>query len=192
MPPHPAFATGDQRFNRRRFLKLGAIAGLSFLFPCPILASIGDRSKKDRCLSFFNTHTGESLKTLYWADGEYVPESLGDINHILRDHRTGEKRAIDTRLLDLLYAIGTKLKTNETFHVISGYRSFSTNEFLRKRGRRVARNSLHILGKAVDIRLPGRSLGKVREAAIELESGGVGYYPRTDFVHVDVGPVRFW
>jgi uncharacterized protein YcbK (DUF882 family) len=115
-----------------------------------------------------------------------------DINHILRDHRTGEIKPIDPDLLDLLHALRTRLGTQRPFHVISGYRSPCTNEQLRSRSRGVARKSMHLFGKAVDIRIPGHDLADLRQAALAEQAGGVGYYPRPGFVHVDVGRVRFW
>ncbi|MBW2174784.1 MAG: DUF882 domain-containing protein, partial [Deltaproteobacteria bacterium] len=106
----------------------------------------------ERSLSLHNTHTGESLNTVYWAHGDYLSGALDDLNYILRDHRTEEIKPIDTQLLDLLHALSETLCTRQPFHVISGYRSQATNDFLRTRGRGVARNSLHIQGKAMDIR----------------------------------------
>jgi uncharacterized protein YcbK (DUF882 family) len=129
---------------------------------------------------------------VYCAKGRYLPGALADINHILRDHRTGEIKAIDIRLLDLLYALGLKLEDRGPFHVISGYRSPKTNAILRAHGQGVAKNSLHLQGKAVDIRLPGCDLSVLRHAAMNLKGGGVGYYPGPHFVHIDVGRVRHW
>jgi uncharacterized protein YcbK (DUF882 family) len=146
----------------------------------------------ERSLSLHNTHTGESLRVVYWVQGEYFPGALDDLNHILRDHRTGEIKPIDTQLLDLLHALSEKLCARNPFHIISGYRSQVTNDLLLRRGRGVDRNSLHIQGKAVDIHLPGCELPVLRETAIGLRGGGVGYYPRPNFVHVDIGPVRYW
>ena len=122
----------------------------------------------------------------------YLLEALADINNILRDHRTGEVRSIDTRLLDLLDAICKRLQSHQPFHIISGYRSAATNALLRKRGKGVARRSLHLEGKAVDIRLPGCDLSLLCHAAMSLKQGGVGYYRRSKFVHIDVGRVRYW
>jgi uncharacterized protein YcbK (DUF882 family) len=146
----------------------------------------------ERSLSLYNPNTRESLHTTYWSNGRYLQKALGDINHILRDRRTGEIKQINTRLLDLLYAIGTELKTQKPFHIISGYRSRRTNALLRKCGKGAAKNSLHIQGKAADIRLPGCRLSSLRRVAFNLKCGGVGYYPRSRFVHIDVGPIRYW
>ncbi len=147
---------------------------------------------RERALSFYNLHTGESLKTVYWAGDGYVPSSLGEINYILRDFRANEVKPIEVRLLDLLFAMRTRLETRQPFHVISGYRSPLTNALLHSRNEGVAPHSLHIEGKAIDIRVPGRELPALRRVALDLRRGGVGYYPRSDFVHVDVGRVRFW
>jgi uncharacterized protein YcbK (DUF882 family) len=146
----------------------------------------------DRGLSFYNTHTGESATVEYCHSGCLVPPSLEKINHILRDYLTGETKDIDVRLLDLLYALSRKTSTNEPFHVISGYRSPRTNATLRAGGGGVAANSLHLLGQAIDIRVPGLKLRDLYRAAVALHGGGVGIYPASDFVHVDVGRVRTW
>jgi uncharacterized protein YcbK (DUF882 family) len=137
-------------------------------------------------------HTAERLKTVYWLQGEYLPEALGDINYILRDYRTDEVKPIDPRLLDLLYAMSRKLRTRRPFHIVSGYRCPATNAMLRRYNKGVAKRSLHIQGKAVDFRLPGYTLASLRRVAVALRGGGVGYYPRSNFIHVDTGKVRYW
>jgi uncharacterized protein YcbK (DUF882 family) len=181
----------ENNLNRRRFLKLGAMAALAGIFPGSALGSSA-AAQPERFLAFYNTHTGERLKTVYWVQGNYISDSLAEIDHILRDHRTNEALNIDTRLLDLLYVLRNELDTSQPFHVISGYRSPQTNAFLHKNSSGVAENSLHLIGKAIDIRTPGRSLTLLRNAAVTLKGGGVGYYPKSDFVHVDVGRVRYW
>ena len=160
----------------------------------PFAASSEDYEElpQERTLWFYNTHTKETLKTVYRIDGEYVPTALERINYILRDHRTNEIKPIDTRLLDLLFEISQRVEAREPFHIISGYRSPQSNQMLRKNGNGVAKKSLHLQGKAVDVRLPGCSLPVLRDTAMELQGGGVGYYPRSDFIHVDVGRVRYW
>lgn len=182
----------EQKVNRRGFLKLGLMASVMTLCPGRAFGLIQPFLSPERSVSFYNTHTGERLKTVYWAQGNYLPEALADINHILRDHHTGETKPIDTHLLDLLYAIHTKLQARHPFYVVSGYRCPATNAFLRRLHKGVAKNSLHMWGKAVDIRLPSSRLSLLRRAAIDLKLGGVGYYPRSKFVHVDVGRVRYW
>src|SRR6185437_3289416 len=131
-------------------------------------------------------------KTVYWEDGRYVPEAMRHINWLLRDFRADLVHPIDPHLLDLLADLHGRLQTREPFQVISGYRSPQTNAMLASLGDGVAQNSLHLDGKAIDIRVPGRHLRYVRAAALSLRRGGVGYYPHSDFVHVDTGRVRTW
>jgi uncharacterized protein YcbK (DUF882 family) len=132
------------------------------------------------------------LKTVYWQGGGYIPSSLAEINHVLRDHRTGDKHEIDPRLLDLLCDLRLRLDSRESFQIISGYRSPATNSMLHAKSDGVATRSLHLDGKAVDIRIPGRELSLLRKTALAMKAGGVGYYPSSNFVHVDVGRVRSW
>ncbi|MBY0578461.1 MAG: DUF882 domain-containing protein [Burkholderiales bacterium] len=172
--------------RRRRFLKLG-VAGLLSMAAGRTLAAMPDRT-----LSLYNIHTGEQLNTTYWADGVYVAASLDEINHVLRDYRTNETMNMDSRLLDLLHAVRSMLGGSLPFHVISGYRSAATNAYLAETSSGVARKSLHMKGQAADIFLPGSDLPSLRRAALDLNLGGVGYYPRSNFVHVDVGRVRAW
>jgi uncharacterized protein YcbK (DUF882 family) len=173
--------------ERRAFLA-GAVSATAFARPA--LASIGGA----RRLAFDNLHTGERLSLEYWTQGAYVPAALASINHLLRDFRTGDVHAMEPRLLDLLNLLQTRLETNAPFAVISGYRSPATNTALRALHRHsgVASKSLHMQGMAIDIRVPGRALETVHKAALTLRAGGVGYYPQSDFVHVDVGRIRTW
>ena len=184
--------TFQRKIDRRTLLKAGMLAVSGCIFPCTALGALEKQLSPDRPLSLYNLHTGEYLETVYWSRGRYISEALVDINFILRDHRTEEIESIDKRLLDLLYAIGTRLEPQNPFKIISGYRSPSTNALLRKRSSGVAKGSLHQQGKAVDIRLPGCELSSLRNAAVALKGGGVGYYPNSNFVHVDVGRVRYW
>jgi uncharacterized protein YcbK (DUF882 family) len=147
---------------------------------------------KVRRLSFDNLHTGERLNTEYWADGGYIPDALTTINHVLRDFRTGDVHPIEPTLLDFLALLRAKLETDSALQVISGYRSPKTNAMLHEKSDGVASSSLHMEGMAIDVRIGGRQLAKVRDAALALAVGGVGYYPRSNFVHVDVGRVRRW
>jgi uncharacterized protein YcbK (DUF882 family) len=178
--------------SRRDFLAAGLAATAVCLFPYKLLAAVPNLSSAEKALSFYNVHTGENMKAVYWSDGTYMPHALTDINHILRDYRTGEVKEIDRALLDLLFALGRKLESTGPFHIISGYRSAETNSFLSILSGGVAKNSLHIDGKAIDIRLPGHELKTLQRAAVDLGRGGVGYYPSSDFVHVDVGRIRYW
>lgn len=147
---------------------------------------------EERKICIFNLHTKEHQETIYWRSGEYIESALKELDFIFRDHYNGSVKKIDRRLLDFLYLIQQKIGTNEPFHLISGYRSKRTNARLRINNKSVARKSLHIFGKAADIRLPALGIKKLRRAAYELQTGGVGYYPRSNFVHIDVGRVRFW
>ena len=175
--------------TRRAILGYGVCAALSLaVFPAQAKRML----PTSRRLSFQNLHTGESWSDEYWADGHYEPQALAGIRHVLRDFRTGTSHEIDVRLLDLLVDLRWTLDSTERFEVISGYRSPQTNAMLRHESSGVAASSLHMDGMAIDIRLPGRSLPKVRDAALWLAQGGVGYYPKSDFVHVDVGRVRRW
>ncbi len=178
--------------TRRDLLAAGFSLGAACLIPGKAIAGIAKGFSAERALQFYNTHTDEKIKTVYWCGGEYVPQALDDINHILRDHRTGEKTEIDIQLIDLLFALRQKLECSDPYHIISGYRSQTTNALLRMISKGVANNSLHTAGKAIDIRLPGYELKTLKRAAVDLEIGGVGYYPLSDFVHVDVGRVRYW
>lgn len=165
-------------------------AGVLSLFGGPALARVPVDAP--RRLKLNNLHTGECVKTTYWADGAYQFEALREIDHVLRDFRTGEVISIDRRLLDLLVLLQRRLDTKSDYEVISGYRSPATNAMLAAQGHGVAKHSLHTRGMAIDIRLADRRLDDVRRAARQLRSGGVGYYPKSNFVHVDVGRVRYW
>ncbi|MEO6696923.1 MAG: DUF882 domain-containing protein [Gammaproteobacteria bacterium] len=178
--------------TRRHFLKLGAFAGMTSLAPFKAFANTHPTVPSERTLAFFNTHTGEHLNTVYCANGEYIPGALAEINRILRDHRNEQIGAMHPQLLDLLHAISARLDSRQPFHVISGFRSKESNAMLAERSGGVAKHSLHMQGLAMDIRVPGCDLAVLRKAAVALQGGGVGYYPRSDFVHVDVGRVRYW
>ena len=145
-----------------------------------------------RKLDFHSLHTGEKLAATYWENGRYLADGLREIDHVLRDFRTGEVYPIDPALLDLLYRLRLAMDYERPIGVISGYRCPATNAMLAARSSGVAWNSFHLRGMAIDIRLQGRPLASVRDAAIVLGRGGVGYYPGSDFVHVDTGPVRRW
>ncbi|OGT20059.1 MAG: Twin-arginine translocation pathway signal [Gammaproteobacteria bacterium RBG_16_57_12] len=177
--------------TRRKFLKLGLMLTGAGMLPAPVLAR-ARLAQAERMLAFYNTHTGETLRTVYWAQGRYHAEALREVNHILRDHRTNEIIPIEPQLLDLLHALHDSLGSQRPFEIISGYRSPASNGMLAAGSDGVAKGSLHMLGKAVDIRLPGRALHDLRQAAVALRVGGVGYYPQLNFVHLDTGPVRYW
>lgn len=180
---------------RRSFLRHSAklaIGGLMLPFAPKALANPSGLPKA-RSLAFSHTHTGERIALTYAIDNLYVPDALTALNHFLRDHYSGTVGHIDPQLFDLLHRLQLELGSREPFQVISGYRCEETNHRLRStRGGGVARRSLHMDGKAIDIRLPGVLLADVRDAALSLKLGGVGYYPRSQFVHVDTGRVRRW
>ncbi|MEZ4601439.1 MAG: DUF882 domain-containing protein [Syntrophotaleaceae bacterium] len=180
-------------FDRRLFLKLGLACAATLAFPVSGWAQFKNARSREKTLSFYNTHTGEELKNVvFWADGRYLPETMRDINYLLRDFRNNETADIDPLLCDQLFSVRQKLGTDRPFHIISGYRSPETNSMLRSRSSGVAKKSLHLVGRAVDVRVPGSHLVDLRKAALALEAGGVGYYPTSNFVHLDTGPVRRW
>lgn len=156
--------------------------------------SQGTTVTDERSLSFYHTHTRLSLEVVYFKNGEYVDEALDDINEFLSDFRTGDVAEIDPTLLDLIYDVRESLGSDGTYQIISAYRSSTTNEMLRTRSESsgVAKKSHHILGEAIDVRLVGVPTTKLRDAAISMQRGGVGYYEKSDFVHMDTGRVRRW
>ena len=177
--------------SRRRFFILGAAASAAPLcWQNPVEAAL--HGKMERSVSLHNTHTGESLKTTYWVEGHYQPVALKAINKLLRDHHSGTVHVMDPRVIDLLCALDHHISHKKPFQVISGYRSPSTNAWLAAHSDGVAQHSLHMEGKAIDIRLEGVSIGNLGRAAKSLRAGGVGQYPESGFVHVDVGRVRTW
>lgn len=179
---------------RRRLLGLGMMTAATVLVPAAAFPA-PPRGRSGRILSFLHTHTGEHVTATYQLDGVYQPAALRQIDRLLRDFRTDQVRPIDCALLDLLHDLHEALGTGEPFHVISGYRSPATNAMLRAQGGArsgVASGSLHMAGKAIDIRIPGVPLDRLRTAALSLMRGGVGYYPAPGFVHVDTGRVRYW
>lgn len=172
--------------NRRAFLGLALSAAVS-----PVLA--GNRNDQPRILSLRHLHTDEKIQVAYRIGDRYKRDALSKLNDFLRDYRTGETAMMDPRLFDLLFDISRGLGHDEgDFEILSGYRCPATNARLCETSRRVARHSLHMSGQAVDIRLANTATRQVRDSAIALSRGGVGFYPRSDFVHVDTGDVRRW
>ena len=145
-----------------------------------------------RRVAFQNLHTGEKLEAVYWEQGCYVPDALAAVNRVLRDYRTGDEHMMDPRLLDLLHQVHGAVGRKAPFQVISGYRSPKTNAMLHERSSGVAGKSLHMEGMAIDVRVEGVALDHLHKAALDLSEGGVGFYPTSDFVHMDVGRVRRW
>lgn len=138
------------------------------------------------------SRTGETLETIYWIDGDYIPEAMAEINHIMRDWRTDQAARIDTRTIDIMAAAHSLLETEAPYMLLSGFRSPATNAMLRSRSTGVARNSLHMKGQAADLRMANRSVSQMARAAAACNAGGVGRYSRSNFVHMDCGPVRTW
>lgn len=145
-----------------------------------------------RRLKMYSGRTGEKIDTIYWIEGDYIPEALAEVNHFMRDWRTGDVTKIDSRTVDILAASHRMLDAQAPYLLLSGFRSQQTNSMLRSKSRSVARNSLHVKGQAADIRLDGRSVSQISRAAISCSAGGVGKYSRSNFVHMDCGPVRIW
>ena len=158
----------------------------------PLAASSPRPPAGERTLSFYHTHTGERLEVAYYRDGTHDEEALARLNLFLRDFRTGDEIEMDPALFDILYELRDAMGGAGTYEVISAYRSKETNAMLRERSSGVASNSQHVLGKAIDVRLSGVATNALRDAALELKRGGVGYYRKSDFVHVDTGRVRRW
>lgn len=176
--------------QRRRFLlSLAASIGTSLLLESRSFAAGFTDSKE---LSFLHTHTGERLNVAFFDGGKFVPDALEAVNHFLRDFRNDQVHPIDPELLATLYDLRRATDSTGEYQVISGYRSIETNEGLRKNSRGVAKHSLHLEGKAIDVRLDGVDLARLRDAALSMERGGVGYYRKSDFVHIDTGRVRSW
>lgn len=184
------------RFDRRTILKAAAGGVVLLLsgkaFPRPAAAGAVSTGPGGR-LSLFNTHTGERLSVAYRdGRGEYNPEAVSAMNRILRCHYTQQVAEMDLRVIDFLNAVDRSLGGGNDIHIVSGFRSPEYNEKLVRRGQGVARHSLHLLGKAIDFRIPKVSLPSLREAALRLQEGGVGYYPGSGFVHIDSGRFRTW
>jgi uncharacterized protein YcbK (DUF882 family) len=178
--------------ERRSLLRLG-LGAIGAGLAAPGFALAEDLSGAQmRSVALDNLHTGESMQAVYWDQGAYIPDVLDAVNLHLRDYRTGDVHVIEPRLLDLLDSLAKLTEAKAPFQVISGYRSPATNAMLRERSDEVAKKSFHMSGMAIDIRLPQVELAHLHAAALSLGRGGVGYYPESNFVHVDVGPVRSW
>ena len=176
--------------KRRSFLKTSVV--LASALSVPALARAAVAAPGERTLRLYNTHTGESIKSVFWAEGQFVPDALIDINKLLRDHRSNTIATMDPKLLMLLDQVSARFGGTEVLHIISGYRSPETNAKLAEASGGVAKHSMHLEGKAIDIRMPGRDLAQVHKAALGLRAGGVGYYPSSQFVHMDTGRLRNW
>ena len=175
---------------QRQHLFLSRVVGtlVFFLSALPALGTMGE----ERRLSFYNTHTNEHIEVIYKKGEDYSPQALEKINYIFRDHRADKIHPIDSALLDYLYDLLSKVAYQGDVHIISGYRSPKTNKKLRKNSSGVAAGSLHMQGKALDFRLPGIDTKLLRDTALDMKRGGVGYYKKLDFIQIDTGRVRFW
>ena len=186
--------------QRRSFLKSSAVFASVLAAPAVKAASktaptpVGPAAvaPNERILRLYNTHTGENLRSIFWAEGQFIPDALQDINKLLRDHRNKKISAIDPQLLVLLDKVSAQFGDHPTLHIISGYRSPESNAKLHANTGGVAKHSLHMEGKAIDVRIPGQDLAKLHKTAMAQKGGGVGYYPDSEFVHMDVGRVRYW
>ena len=179
--------------QRREFLKRSAV--FASMAGLPVLgraAAMPASIMRDRTLRMYNTHTGESITTTYWAEGRFIPESMNDINKLLRDHRNNKIAQMDPKLVLLLDQVSTQVKPDSVIHIISGYRSPESNQLLADTTNGVAKHSMHLDGRAIDVRMPGVALANLRKAALGAGAGGVGYYPDSQFVHMDTGRVRHW
>ncbi len=177
--------------QRRAFLKSSLLLAAPTL-SIPALAKTAQPATGERVLRLYNTHTGEKLKSTFWAEGEFIPDAMKDINKVLRDHRNNKVAQMDPELLLLLTQLNDRLENNRELHIISGYRSPESNAKLHAASGGVAKRSLHMDAKAIDIRLPGKDLKMLHKAAMSLTGGGVGYYASSQFVHMDTGRVRYW
>ena len=174
-----------------RFAKIRLLAGLALLILLALpVCAVADSG--ERILSFYNTHTHERLTVIYKNGNRYNPEALKKISYILRDHRSGDIYPMDPKLMDFLYDLLTKVDNHGEVHMISGYRSPKTNAKLHQKSKGVARGSMHLKGKALDIRLPGTDTAVLRDTARAMKRGGVGYYRKSDFIQIDTGRVRNW
>ena len=189
VPTQNDYTQSSSLLGRRRLLGLGLAAAASSLIAPTAFASQGSG---DRTLSFYNTHTDEKLSATYVRGSAFDKGALRDINHILRDFRTGDVHPIDVNLLDLLTELHRKTGSKQPFQIISGYRSPKTNTMLNAESSGVAKRSMHLDGKAIDIRLSDVPLKELHSAAVGMKRGGVGMYVASNFVHVDTGRVRYW
>lgn len=172
----------------RAFAATALVAAPTYANAFGFLKGAGDV----RRIKMYSGRTGESLDTIYWVDGDYIPEVLSEITHFMRDWRTDEIKPIDARTVDIIAATHSLLDVTEPYMLLSGYRCPATNALLREHSRGVARNSLHMRGQAADLRLKSRNVQQIAGAAESCTAGGVGRYPRSNFVHMDCGDVRHW
>lgn len=179
--------------QRREFLKIGMAGAAAMMIPFLSTKSAAARNNSSAWkVSFRNTHTEESFSGVYRVGDKYLPEAFERMNYVLRDFRTQEVFPMDPHVIDIMSLVQRKMDADMPFDVLSGYRSPKTNAMLGRKSRAVASNSFHMYGQAVDLRIPDYSARKIRNIAKSLNAGGVGYYPRSNFVHVDTGEPRTW
>jgi uncharacterized protein YcbK (DUF882 family) len=179
--------------NRRDVLRMAAGAVATGFLSCGMIkpAFAVPTSGAHRVM-FRNSHTGESFNGVYRVGDKYLPEAFDQISYVLRDSRNGDMFPIDPRTIDIIYVVQRMLDSSEPYTVLSGYRSPRTNAMLSRVSYGVARHSLHMTGQAIDVRLGSKTAGNIRDCAVDLHAGGVGYYPRSNFVHMDSGSFRTW
>ena len=177
--------------QRRAFLKSSILLAAPTL-SIPAFAATAQAAPGERTLRLYNTHTGEKLSTVFWAEGQFIPDAMKDINKVLRDHRNNKVADMDPELMLMLTAVNEKMGNNKELHIISGYRSPESNAKMHANSNGVAKHSLHMEAKAIDIRIPGKDLKMLQRAAMSIKGGGVGYYPDSQFVHMDTGRLRSW
>lgn len=193
-PLHPHSPQSSRRFFLRQSAQF-ALVGATLPLAARSARASALPPVAPRSLALDHTHTRERIDLVYATGEDYLSNALGSLNHFLRDHYSGQVGHMDPQLFDLMHNVKQSLKTRVdlSFQIISGYRAPATNNTLRNtRGGGVAKNSLHMQGKAIDIRLPGVPLAELRDAALSLQAGGVGYYPKDQFIHIDTGRVRNW
>lgn len=177
-------------FSRRDFLKTFMATGILSTLPAAVLAK--QMNGPHYTLNLKNAHTGEKFQGVYRIGDYYVPEAFEELSFVLRDFRTGDVHPIDPRLMDAITSVHVRSGSRDNFEIISGYRSPQTNAMLRRTTSGVSKNSYHMKGQAIDLRLPGYSTENLRKIAMDLRAGGVGYYPQSNFIHMDTGDIRSW
>ncbi|MEO8626970.1 MAG: DUF882 domain-containing protein [Betaproteobacteria bacterium] len=182
MTQHTAHGRARRALLASLLVGAGAVATKSHALAAP----------DKRSLTFFHTHTREQLSVTYYADGKFIGDALLEIDYLLRDFRTGDVCQIDAMLLHTLHDLNQATGGDGTFEVVSAYRSPATNASLQEHTEGVATNSMHLQGRAIDVRITGCDTARLRDAAVALQRGGVGYYPTSDFIHLDTGSVRTW
>lgn len=181
-----------QQIDRRDLMKLGLMGILGSVVPLLPAKTAQASSYGAQRVSFRQQHTGETFNGVYRVGDRYLPEAFERMNYVLRDFRTREVFPMDPRVIDIISIIQAKSGSSQPLEILSGYRSPKTNAMLRRASTGVAKNSFHMYGQALDIRMPGQSTRNIRNIARSLRAGGVGYYPKSNFVHVDTGTIRSW